>query len=49
MKRTLKLLAGVSLALSLTAGAASAQVLFWSTQAKPVEEKMIFKLPRQLT
>ena len=38
MKRTLKLLAGASLALSLTAGAASAQVLFWSTQAKPVEE-----------
>jgi len=38
MKSTMKLFAGVALALTLSAGAANAQVLFWSTQAKPVEE-----------
>ena len=38
MKQTMKLLAGASLALSLSAGTASAQVLFWSTQAAPIEE-----------
>lgn len=38
MKTTIRLLAGAAMALSLSAGAASAQVLFWSTQAKPVEE-----------
>ncbi|MEX0627265.1 MAG: ABC transporter substrate-binding protein, partial [Cucumibacter sp.] len=37
MKPTLKLLAGTILALSFS-GTANAQVLFWSTQAKPVEE-----------
>ncbi len=38
MHRQLKLLAGAALAFALTAGAASAQVLFWSSQAAPVEE-----------
>lgn len=41
MKRTLRLLAGAALAISLaafTAAAAQAQVLFWSSQAAPVEE-----------
>lgn len=36
--KTLKLLAGAALAWSLAGGPAAAQVLFWSTQAKPVEE-----------
>lgn len=36
--KSLKLLASVVLAVSFAAGAADAQVLFWSTQAKPVEE-----------
>ena len=39
MKRELKLLAGAALALTLMAGTASAQVLFWSTQGMPVEEQ----------
>ncbi len=34
----LKTLAGAALALSIAAGGAEAQVLFWSTQARPVEE-----------
>jgi multiple sugar transport system substrate-binding protein len=38
MKKMLHMLAGAGLALSLMAGTASAQVLFWSTQAAPVEE-----------
>ena len=38
MKKSLKLLASSALALVLTAGVANAQVLFWSTQAQPVEE-----------
>lgn len=38
MKRTLQTLAATALALSLTAGVANAQVLFWSNQAVPVEE-----------
>jgi multiple sugar transport system substrate-binding protein len=41
MKKTLKLLAGATLAISmgaLSAGVANAQVLFWSSQAAPVEE-----------
>ena len=38
MKTMKKLFAGAALALSLGTGAAEAQVLFWSTQAKPVEE-----------
>jgi multiple sugar transport system substrate-binding protein len=38
MLKQLKLLAGATLALGLMAGTASAQVLFWSTQAAPVEE-----------
>ncbi|MDP1731281.1 MAG: ABC transporter substrate-binding protein [Devosia sp.] len=41
MKRTLRILAGTTLAISmatLTAGIANAQVLFWSSQAAPVEE-----------
>ncbi len=38
MKRTTTILAGAALALTLTAGSASAQVLFWSSQAAPVEE-----------
>ncbi len=38
MKSTTKVLAGAALAFSLSASAASAQVLFWSSQAAPVEE-----------
>lgn len=39
MINVLRKLAGAALALSLAAGAAQAQqVLFWSTQARPVEE-----------
>lgn len=38
MKKSLKLLAGAGLALALATTTASAQVLFWSTQAAPVEE-----------
>jgi multiple sugar transport system substrate-binding protein len=38
MKNTIRLLAGAAVALTLSAGAANAQILFWSTQAKPVEE-----------
>jgi multiple sugar transport system substrate-binding protein len=38
MKTIIKLAAAATVALSVTAGAANAQVLFWSTQAKPVEE-----------
>ncbi|RYG12104.1 MAG: carbohydrate ABC transporter substrate-binding protein [Burkholderiales bacterium] len=38
MKRTLKTLAVATLAFGLTANAVSAQVLFWSSQAAPVEE-----------
>lgn len=38
MRRTHEILAGAALALSLMAGSASAQVLFWSSQAAPVEE-----------
>ncbi|MHB1110209.1 MAG: ABC transporter substrate-binding protein [Devosia sp.] len=41
MKRTLRMLASTTLAISIaafTAGAANAQVLFWSTQAAPIEE-----------
>lgn len=38
MKRTLKLLATAAM-MSLVAGSANAQVLFWSTQANPVEEQ----------
>ncbi|WP_258119455.1 ABC transporter substrate-binding protein [Mesorhizobium onobrychidis] len=34
----LKTLAGAALALSMAIGGAQAQVLFWSTQARPVEE-----------
>jgi multiple sugar transport system substrate-binding protein len=34
----LKILAGAALALSIAIGGAQAQVLFWSTQARPVEE-----------
>lgn len=33
-----KMLTGATAAVALTAGAANADVLFWSTQAKPVEE-----------
>jgi multiple sugar transport system substrate-binding protein len=36
--KSLKTLAGAVIALSLAAGGAEAQVLFWSTQARPVEE-----------
>jgi multiple sugar transport system substrate-binding protein len=36
--KPMNILAGVALALSLATGAAQAQVLFWSTQARPVEE-----------
>ena len=36
--KTLKILTGVALGLSVAIGAAQAQVLFWSTQARPVEE-----------
>src|SRR5690606_34275075 len=38
MKTSIRLLAGTALALALTVGPASAQVLFWSSQAAPVEE-----------
>ena len=39
MKFTMKLASAASaVAMALTAGAAQAEVLFWSTQAKPVEE-----------
>ena len=38
MTRTIKMLAGAVLALTMTAEAAQAQVLFWSSQAAPVEE-----------
>ncbi len=38
MKKTATRLAGAALALALMAGTASAQVLFWSSQAAPVEE-----------
>ncbi|MDO8358645.1 MAG: ABC transporter substrate-binding protein [Devosia sp.] len=38
MHKPIKLLAGAAVALALTAGSASAQVLFWSSQAAPVEE-----------
>jgi multiple sugar transport system substrate-binding protein len=38
MKTMMKLMTGAALAMALGAGAAHAQVLFWSTQAKPVEE-----------
>jgi len=37
MRKTMRLLAGAALALGF-AGTAQAQVLFWSTQAKPVQE-----------
>jgi multiple sugar transport system substrate-binding protein len=36
--KPLKILAGAVFAFALAAGAAEAQVLFWSTQARPVEE-----------
>jgi multiple sugar transport system substrate-binding protein len=38
VKRTLKTLAVATLAVGLTASAVNAQVLFWSSQAAPVEE-----------
>ena len=38
MRRTVKALAGAAVALMLATQIADAQVLFWSTQAKPVEE-----------
>jgi multiple sugar transport system substrate-binding protein len=38
MRRTIKAVAGAALALVLASHIAEAQVLFWSTQAKPVEE-----------
>lgn len=38
MRLAIRLLAGAAVALTLSAGAANAQILFWSTQAKPVEE-----------
>jgi multiple sugar transport system substrate-binding protein len=38
MQSTIKILAGAALALTMTAEAAQAQVLFWSSQAAPVEE-----------
>lgn len=38
MTRKIKMLAGAVLALTMTAEAAQAQVLFWSSQAAPVEE-----------
>src|SRR5690606_6193535 len=38
MKRTLMALAGAATAALIGVGAAQAQVLFWSTQAAPVEE-----------
>ncbi len=38
MRTSIATLAGAALALTLSAGAANAQTLFWSTQAAPVEE-----------
>jgi multiple sugar transport system substrate-binding protein len=38
VNKTSKILAGAALALSLASGTAHAQVLFWSTQAAPIEE-----------
>ncbi|HLV13323.1 MAG TPA: ABC transporter substrate-binding protein [Trueperaceae bacterium] len=38
MKTTLRFLAGMAFALVMAAQAVSAQVLFWSTQASPIEE-----------
>ena len=38
MRRTVKALAGAAFAFMLASQIADAQVLFWSTQAKPVEE-----------
>lgn len=38
IKKTTQLLMGAGIALSLMGGTASAQVLFWSTQAAPIEE-----------
>ena len=38
MRRTIKAFAGAAVALVLASQVADAQVLFWSTQAKPVEE-----------
>lgn len=38
MKKLLKLVTGAAFAVSMGATAVSAQALFWSTQAKPVEE-----------
>lgn len=38
MTRTIKMVAGAVLALTMAAEAAQAQVLFWSSQAAPVEE-----------
>nr|WP_309083737.1 ABC transporter substrate-binding protein [Chelativorans sp.] len=38
MHKTISILTGATLALSISAHAATAQVLFWSTQAAPVEE-----------
>jgi len=38
MKTSIAILAGAALALTLSAGAANAQTLFWSTQAAPIEE-----------
>jgi multiple sugar transport system substrate-binding protein len=38
MRRTVRILAGATLAFAATVSGGQAQVLFWSTQAKPVEE-----------
>jgi multiple sugar transport system substrate-binding protein len=38
MRYSLKLLASAAIAFAMSASAADAQILFWSTQAKPVEE-----------
>ena len=38
MQRTVRILAGAAIALAFAAQYADAQVLFWSTQAKPIEE-----------
>ena len=38
MPRSISILAGAAVALSITAQAAGAQVLFWSNQAQPIEE-----------
>ena len=38
MKKTFRYLAGAALALTIMAQAAGAQILFWSTQAAPIEE-----------